>query len=54
MLTVPYDRVNMAVPTRVQKDTRVTIPVDIRRNLNLTRGDYILIEVQLFNPDDIE
>ena len=44
----------MAVPTRVQKDGRVTIPIEIRRDLGLNRGDYVLIEVQLFDPSDLE
>lgn len=40
----------MTVPTRVQKGGRVTIPVEIRRDLQLNRGDYVLIEVQSFDP----
>lgn len=44
----------MAVPTRVQKDGRVTIPVELRRDLELNRGDYVLIEVRLFDPGGLE
>ena len=33
-------------PTRLINDGRVTIPADIRRELDLERGDYVLIDVR--------
>ena len=33
-------------PTRVLKEGRVTIPADVRRELDLTPGDYVLVDVQ--------
>lgn len=33
-------------PTRIIDDGRVTIPVDVRRKLELEKGDYVLIDVE--------
>ena len=33
-------------PTRVSDAGRVTIPADVRQDLDLEKGDYILIDVQ--------
>ena len=36
-------------PTRLIDDGRVTIPVDIRRELGIEEGDYVVIEIEPFN-----
>lgn len=33
-------------PTKVINDGRVTIPAELRRNLGLEEGDYVLIDVK--------
>lgn len=33
-------------PTQVTQQGRVTIPADIRRDLGLEKGDYVLVDVQ--------
>lgn len=33
-------------PARVQEGGRLTVPVEIRRELELSRGDYVLITVR--------
>jgi len=33
-------------PARVIDDGRVTIPVDIRRELGLQEGDYVVLDVE--------
>lgn len=33
-------------PTRIIDDGRVTIPVDVRRKLDLQKGDYVLVEIE--------
>lgn len=32
-------------PTKIINDGRVTIPADIRRELGLEEGDYVMIDV---------
>ena len=40
-------RQNMSkAPTRVLEQGRVTIPAEVRRNLNLEKGDYVVIDVE--------
>ena len=34
------------IPTKVINDGRVTIPADVRRELELEKGDYVLVDVQ--------
>ncbi len=34
------------IPTKVINDGRVTIPAEVRRELGLERGDYVLVDVQ--------
>lgn len=34
------------IPARVQEQGRLTIPVEKRRELGLTPGDYVLVEVR--------
>jgi AbrB family looped-hinge helix DNA binding protein len=36
-------------PAKVQENGRVTIPVDVRRDLELETGDYVVIDVQPLN-----
>lgn len=33
-------------PTKVIDDGRVTIPADIRRELGLEKGDYVVVDVR--------
>jgi AbrB family looped-hinge helix DNA binding protein len=33
-------------PTKVINDGRVTIPADVRRELGLQEGDYVMIDVE--------
>jgi len=33
-------------PTKVIKDGRVTIPADVRQELDIERGDYVMIDVE--------
>jgi len=33
-------------PTRVLKQGRVTIPADVRRDLGIEPGDYVVIDVE--------
>lgn len=33
-------------PTRVLKQGRVTIPAEVRRELELEQGDYVVIDVK--------
>ena len=33
-------------PTRVINDGRVTIPAEVRRELGIEEGDYVLIDVK--------
>lgn len=33
-------------PTRVLEQGRVTIPADVRRNLGLEQGDYVIVDVK--------
>lgn len=34
-------------PTQVTQQGRVTIPAEVRRDLGLEQGDYVLVDVQL-------
>ena len=34
------------VPAKVLHEGRVTVPKDVRRDLNLSRGDYVLLDVE--------
>lgn len=34
------------VPAKVHTDYRVTIPADVRRELDLEKGEYVLIDVK--------
>lgn len=36
----------MRAPTRIIDDGRVTIPADVRNDLELEKGDYVLIDVE--------
>jgi AbrB family looped-hinge helix DNA binding protein len=36
----------VTAPTRVINDGRVTIPADVRRDLGIEVGDYVLIDVR--------
>lgn len=38
-------------PTRVINDGRVTIPADVRRELGIEEGDYVLIDVKPLEGD---
>jgi AbrB family looped-hinge helix DNA binding protein len=38
-------------PARVINDGRVTIPADVRRDLGLEKGDYVLIDVTPLGED---
>ena len=41
------NRQNMSkAPTRVLEQGRVTIPADLRRDLDLETGDYVVIDVE--------
>jgi AbrB family looped-hinge helix DNA binding protein len=41
------NRQNMSkAPTRVLEQGRVTIPADLRRDLELETGDYVVIDVE--------
>jgi len=33
-------------PTRVLKQGRVTIPAEVRRDLGIEQGDYVMIDVE--------
>jgi len=33
-------------PARVIDDGRVTIPADVRREIGIEKGDYVMIDVQ--------
>jgi len=33
-------------PTKVIGDGRVTIPADVRRELGIERGDYVMVDVK--------
>jgi len=33
-------------PTRVLRQGRVTIPAEVRRDLGLEKGDYVVIDVE--------
>jgi len=33
-------------PTRVLKQGRVTIPADVRRELGIESGDYVMVDVK--------
>ena len=33
-------------PTKVINDGRVTIPADVRQELDIERGDYVMIDVE--------
>lgn len=37
------------VPTRVIENGRVTIPADLRRELGIEKGDYVVIGVEPFD-----
>jgi len=37
----------MSAPTKVINNGRVTIPAEIRRDMGLKEGDYVLIDVEL-------
>jgi len=37
----------MSTPTKVINNGRVTIPAEIRRDMGLKEGDYVLIDVEL-------
>lgn len=42
-------------PTRVLKQGRITIPADVRQELGLSPGDYVVVDIQPFDggdPDD--
>lgn len=36
----------MEAPTKIIADGRVTIPADIRRVLDLEKGDYVMVSVE--------
>ena len=38
-------------PTRVLEQGRVTIPADLRRDLELETGDYVVIDVEPLGDD---
>lgn len=39
-------------PTRVLKQGRVTIPADVRRELGLNPGDYVVVDVRPLTEED--
>lgn len=39
-------------PTRVLDQGRVTIPADIRADLDLQKGDYVVIEIEPLDQGD--
>ncbi len=38
-------------PTRIIADGRVTIPAEIRKDLGLEEGDYVVVNVQRLGDD---
>lgn len=42
----PYLTNMSKAPARVQEGGRVQIPADIRRNMELDTGDYVVINIQ--------
>lgn len=40
------------VPTRMIGNGRVTIPADVRKDLDLEKGDYVLIDVEPIEVED--
>lgn len=42
----------VTAPTRVINDGRVTIPADVRRELGIEEGDYVLIDVRPMEGHD--
>lgn len=42
------------VPARVINRGRITVPVDIRRDLGISEGDRVLVTVEPFEPGDGE
>lgn|GEM_PF-4491191 len=41
-------------PTRVIENGRCTIPAEIRRELGLKKGDYVIINVEPLTAGDFE
>lgn len=43
----PYEHTEMSkAPTRLLEQGRVTIPAEVRRDLELEKGDYVIIDVE--------
>lgn len=38
-------------PTRIIEGGRVTLPADLRRELNLEKGDYVVVDVEPLERD---
>lgn len=45
-------RIMSKAPARVLEQGRVTIPADVRRDLGLEQGDYVIVDVQPLEESD--